>query len=219
MATASASIAACTDVGSPSCVVPYSHARSSRSWRLAIVVIRRGSVVRCISTSDCSTESCRWAARIARSSSLMRAARSSSSRRNSRPIAGATKMARPPTTTAMAAADLPTLPSPPVRLASDATPATTRISPATTCNVRVAMTPNVGRLPLPSDHATEIPTAIAAAGIMIPSPGHRPIIRQTTSTAPVAHPIASSRRQRSGASRRGGVAPGTASVEVIAASP
>ena len=55
-------MAACSEVGSPSCVVPYSQARSSRSWRRAIVVIRRGSVVRCSSTSDCSTESCRWAA-------------------------------------------------------------------------------------------------------------------------------------------------------------
>ena len=61
---------------------------------------------------------------IARSSSRMRAARSSSSRRSRRPSAGAAKMARPPTTTAMAPADAPTSPSPPVRLASEATPAT-----------------------------------------------------------------------------------------------
>ena len=66
------------------------------------VAIRRGSSVRWISTSDCSTESWRWAATVARSSSRMRAARSSSSRRSRRPSAGAANIASPPTTTAMA---------------------------------------------------------------------------------------------------------------------
>ena len=83
-------------------VAPYSHARSSRSCRRARLAIRRGSSLRWISTSVCSTESWRWAATAARSSSRMRTERSSSSDASRRPTAGAANIARPPTTTAMA---------------------------------------------------------------------------------------------------------------------
>ena len=51
-------------------------------------------------------------------------------------MAGAANIARPPTTTAIAAADAPTLASPPVRLASETTPAISSATPATTCTAR-----------------------------------------------------------------------------------
>ena len=64
MAAVIASTAAFNVVGSPSGRPPYSHARSSRSWRRARPAICRGSSDRWISTSDCSTESWRWAASV-----------------------------------------------------------------------------------------------------------------------------------------------------------
>ena len=48
-----------------------------------------------------------------------------------RPNAGAANIARPPTTTAIALVDVPTLASPPVRLASEMTPAASSVTPAT----------------------------------------------------------------------------------------
>ena len=210
-------MAACREVGSPSWVVPYSHARSSRSWRRAIVAIRLASDVRCMSTSDCSTESCRWAASIARSSSRMRAARSSSRRRSRRPSIGAAKTASPPMTTAMAPAEAPTPANPPVRLASDTTPAPSRTTPTTTRTKRTTEPLIVGLDRPPSDHTIEMPSAIAAAGTMIPSPGHNPIVRQTTSRAAVAKPNASSRRHRSRCGNGGDAGPAGPSVDSAAA--
>ena len=132
----------------------------------------------------------------ARSSSRMRPPRSSSRRRSSRPRAGAAKIASPLTTTAMAPAEAPMPASPRVRSASDATPATSSTTPTTTWATRTPTPPTVGARP-PSDQTIEMPRATAAAGTMIPSPGHSPIARQVTSTAAVAQPMASSRRQRS----------------------
>ena len=143
---------------------------------------------------------------LARSSSRMRAARSSSSRRSRRPSAGRRRW-------------------PARRRRPRWRPPTRRRRPAHRCGWRArrrrpragrrrrrpgrpvpATPPTVGPAPPPSDQTMEIPTATAAAGTMMPSPGHSPMARQTTSTAPVAQPIASSRRHRShdGSGRGGG---------------
>ena len=159
--------------GSP----PYSHARSSRSWRRASPAIRRGSSVRWISTSDCSTESWRWAATLARSSSRMRAAalvveapQQAPERRARRRSRGRRRRPR------SALADAPTPPRPPVRLASEPTPAPSRTMPGD--DLHEAQRPAAERRArCRTDHTTAIPIATAAAGSMIPSPGHRPIAR------------------------------------------
>ncbi len=112
-----------------------------------------------------------------------------------RPNAGAANIARPPTTTAIALVDVPTFASPPVRLASEITPAPSSVTPATIWIERRSQVFGEAALGMaPCIHAAAVPTAAAAAGIMIPSPGHRPMARAATRIAAVAAAIARWRR-------------------------
>ena len=126
-------------------------------------------VVRCISTSDCSTESWRWAAirrplvlADARRPLVVEAPQQAAERRRgedgqaadddgdgARRRADAGRARR-------------------VRLASEATPATSSATPTTTCSdAHGRRRRRVGRAPPPSDQTIEMPTATAAAGTMI----------------------------------------------------
>ena len=140
-----------------------------------------------------------------------------SRRRSKRPSIGAANTASPPMTTAMAPAEAPTPANPPVRLASDTTPAPSRTTPTTTRTKRTTEPLIVGLARPPSDHTIEMPSAIAAAGTMIPSPGHNPIARQAASRAAVAKPSASSRRHRSRGGNGGDAGPAGPSVDSAAA--
>ena len=208
-------MAACSDVGSPSCVVPYSHARSSRSWRRAIVVIRRGSVVRCMQHERLQHGVVQVGGHPrplvladARRPLVVEAPQQPTERPARR------RSARPPTTTAMAPADAPTPARPPVRLASDTTPATSRTTPTTTCTTRTTEPPTVGRASTaerPDDRDAD------GDGRRRHHDRRRPAtarsLRQTTSTAAVAQPIASSRRHRSRGGSGGDAAPRRLSVD------
>ena len=89
---------------------------------------------------------------------------------------------------AIALTDRPTSDSPFVRSASAATPARARITPPPTRTIGGTF---VGR-PWFGAHTRATATATTVAGIMIPSPGHRPTVLATTRIASVPTAIASS---------------------------
>src|SRR6478735_8242064 len=163
----STSIAACSDCGSPMGAAPYNQARSSRSWRRARLTMRRGSSLRWMSTNDCSTESWRCVDTLAISSSRMRIDRSSSRSCRMRPNAGAPNIASPAITMAIALTEAPTLPTPPVLSANDATPAIRSAMPAPRRTTRGTRLPAKPSARPACDQTIATPTATAAAGSMI----------------------------------------------------